>query len=158
MAIGGPFMKSLLGLMLISLSLSSYAKTQYLEIQVDIGSCINAGLLPSEARHGSSWKLVAKTKEAGALRISSGAPTASHSAQELKLYNGYYSGPNIDIVVALDDEDSSEVSLILEEKDRGVLRKDKNHELHKFNPKKISSGGLWIGKEYWNHGSCISIF
>jgi hypothetical protein len=151
-------MKSLFGLMLISLSLSSFAKTQYLEIQVDIGSCINAGLLPAEARHGSSWNLIAKTKEDGSLRVTSGTPRASHSAQELKLYNGFYSGPNIDMVVALDNEDSSEVSLLLEEKDRGALRKDKNHELYKFNPKNISSGGMWIGKEHWNHGSCISIF
>lgn len=150
--------KLALQLLTLCFTLTAFAKAKYLEVQVDVGACINTEVLPPSAKHGKLWKLTATGPDGRALRVTSGRTQREQEVAELRYHPGYFSGPVFNVVIAVEDEATSEIRLTLEEKKRGLGRADKTRELLSFDPSLAGEEDIKLGADAQSPAHCVIVY
>jgi hypothetical protein len=145
-------------LLTLCFSVTAVAKARYLEVQVDVGACINTELLPQSAKHGKLWILTATGPDGRALRITSGRTQREQEVAELRYHPGYFSGPVFNVVIAMEEENTSEIRLTLEEKKRGLGRSDKTRELLSFDPSSAGDEDIKLGADAQSPAHCVVVY
>jgi hypothetical protein len=146
-------------LMSLFFSLSSVAKTKYLEVQVDIGACINIELLPRSSNHSKLWTLSAVSDEEGSLRIASGRNVIQAPVAKLKNHPGFFTGPLFDVVIALDDEKTGDIHIKITEDKRGFGRREKTRHLLSFDKNILSEKDVvQFGTDFQGSSNCMVVF